>query len=218
VSGLPLSPNQAREELINALTHGIAALVSIGAGAVMITLAAQRGNVYQVVSASVYCAALLLLLTASTLYHAITHEAAKRRLKVLDHCAIFALIAGTYTPFTLVSLQGVWGWSMFYVIWSLAAAGIAFKLFFTGRFKLVSTVIYLLMGWLVIVAIKPMWRALDATALSLVVAGGLAYSVGAVFYMAKSLRYSHAIWHLFVVLGSVCHFIAVFGQVTRPLR
>lgn len=208
-----------REELLNALSHGLAALVTVGAGAVMITLAAQRGNVYQIVSASVFCAALLLLMVASTLYHAITHPVAKARLKVLDHCAIFALIAGTYTPFTLVSLQGEvygnWGWSMFGLIWGLALVGIIFKLFYTGRFKGISTAIYLAMGWLVLLAIKPIWQAVDGFSLSMLFAGGMAYTLGAGFYMSKRIPYAHVIWHLFVIIGSACHFIAVFGQVTQ---
>jgi hemolysin III len=208
-----------REELLNALSHGLAALVTVGAGAVMITLAAQRGNTYQIVSASVFCGALLLLMVASTLYHAITHRAAKARLKVFDHCAIFALIAGTYTPFTLVSLQkdvyGNWGWSLFGLIWGLALVGIVFKLFYTGRFKGLSTAIYLAMGWLVLLAIKPIWQAVDGFSLTMLFAGGMAYTLGAGFYMAKRIPYSHVIWHLFVIIGSACHFIAVFGQVTQ---
>ena len=202
-----------REEIANALTHGLGAAVALVAGAVLITLVALHGDGWQLAGAIVFCATLLLLYVASTLYHAIPHPTAKARLKVFDHCAIYALIAGTYTPFTLIGLRGAWGWSMFAVIWSLAIAGVAFKLFFTGRFKLVSTLIYLAMGWLMLVAIMPMTRALDAWALGWLLAGGLAYTAGTFFYMSRRIRYAHAIWHGFVIGGSTCHFLAVASHV-----
>jgi hemolysin III len=143
-----------------------------------------------------------------TLYHASTAEATRRRLKVLDHAAIYLLIAGSYTPFTLAALGGAWGWSIFGIIWGLAAAGVVFKLFFTGRFKGVSTLIYIAMGWLIVIAIGPLVRALDAVTLSWLVAGGITYTVGTLFYMSKR-TYAHAVWHLFVLGGSVCHAVAV---------
>ncbi len=202
-----------REEIASALTHGIGAALSLAAGAVLITLAAIYGDGWQLASAVVFCCTLVLLYVASTLYHAIPHPVAKARLKVFDHCAIYALIAGTYTPFTLVALRGAWGWSLFAVIWTLAVAGVVFKLFFTGRFKLASTLIYIAMGWLVLVAIVPMTRALDAWALTWLFAGGVAYTAGTFFYMSHRIRYSHAIWHGFVLAGSICHFCAVSGQV-----
>jgi len=202
-----------REEIANALTHGIGAILSLAAGAVLITLTAIYGDGWKLAGAIVFCLALLMLYVASTLYHAIPDPAVKARLKVFDHCAIYVLIAGTYTPFTLIGLRGAWGWSLFAVIWSLAVAGVVFKLFFTGRFKLVSTLIYIAMGWLVLVAIVPMTRALDAWALSWLFAGGVAYTAGTFFYMSRRIRYSHAIWHGFVLAGSICHFLAVSGQV-----
>jgi hemolysin III len=204
-----------REELANALTHGVGAVVSLGAGAVLITLTALWGDGWQLAGAIVFCVALLLLYVASTLYHAISHPVAKARLKVFDHCAIYLLIAGTYTPFTLVGLRGPWGWGLFFTIWALALAGVVFKLYYTGRFKLVSTLIYVAMGWLVVVAIGPLVRALDLWTLAWLFAGGIAYTAGTVFYMARRLPYAHAIWHAFVITGSVCHFVAVALQVLR---
>ena len=202
-----------REEVANALTHGIGAAVALVAGAVLITLTAVHGDGWQLAGAIVFCVALFVLYLASTLYHAIPHPVAKARLKVFDHCAIYVLIAGTYTPFTLIGLRGAWGWSLFAVIWTLAVAGVVFKLFFTGRFKLVSTLIYIAMGWLVLVAIVPMTRALDAWALGWLFGGGIAYTAGTFFYMSKRIPYAHTIWHAFVIGGSACHFLAVSAQV-----
>ncbi len=202
-----------REEVANALTHGIGAAVALVAGAVLITLTAVHGDGWQLAGAIVFCVALFVLYLASTLYHAIPHPVAKARLKVFDHCAIYVLIAGTYTPFTLIGLRGAWGWSLFAVIWTLAVAGVVFKLFFTGRFKLVSTLIYIAMGWLVLVAIVPMTRALDAWALGWLFGGGIAYTAGTLFYMSRRIPYAHTIWHSFVIGGSACHFLAVTGQV-----
>ncbi|MGO1071804.1 PAQR family membrane homeostasis protein TrhA [Lysobacter sp. CA199] len=202
-----------REEIANALTHGLGATAALAGGAVMITLAALHGDAWQLGSAIVFGISLLLLYLASTLYHAIQHPVVKGRLKVFDHCAIYLLIAGTYTPFTLIGLRGPWGWGLFAAIWGLAFAGIVFKLFYTGRFKLLSTLIYIAMGWLVLVAIKPLLNALDAWTLGWLLAGGICYTFGTVFYHRPSLKYSHAIWHLFVVAGSVCHYIAVLSQV-----
>ncbi|WKE67184.1 hemolysin III family protein [Gallaecimonas kandeliae] len=202
-----------KEELANAITHGLGMFCSIAGGAVLIALAAVYGDAWQIVSASIFVAALLMLYTASTLYHAIPHQDAKAKLKVFDHCAIFVLIAGTYTPFTLIALRGVWGWSLFGTIWGLAALGIVFKLFFTGRFRGVSTLVYIAMGWLVVVAIKPMSQALTATELHWLVAGGVFYTLGTVFYLLRRIPFGHAIWHCFVLGGSVCHYAAVMLQV-----
>ena len=205
-----------REELANALTHGLGAVVALAAGAVLVTLTALWGDGWQLAGAIVFSVALVLLYVASTLYHAIPHAAAKARLKVLDHCAIYLLIAGTYTPFTLIGLRGQTGWALFATIWTLAFAGVIFKLFYTGRFKLVSTLIYVAMGWLVVVAIVPMWQRLDGWTIGWLFAGGVAYTAGTLFYMSRTIRYSHAIWHGFVVVGSICHFVAVALQVLRP--
>lgn len=202
-----------REELASALTHGVGATAALAGGAVLITLAALHGDAWQLGAAIVFGVALLLLYLASTLYHSIHHPVVKGRLKVFDHCAIYVLIAGTYTPFTLIGLRGPVGWWLFGTIWALALAGVVFKLFYTGRFKMLSTVIYVAMGWLILVAARPLFAALDAWTLAWLIAGGLSYTLGTVFYHRPSLRYSHAIWHLFVLGGSVCHYIAVFAQI-----
>lgn len=207
---------RVRDEIASALTHGVGAAAALAGGAVLITLAAIRGDAWQLGAAIVFGVTLLLLYLASTLYHAIRHPVAKGRLKVFDHCAIYLLIAGTYTPFTLVGLRGRWGWGLFIAIWTLALAGVVFKLFYTGRFKRLSTAIYVAMGWLVLVAIKPVLAALDAWTFGWLVAGGLFYTLGTVFYHRESLPYAHAIWHLFCIAGSVCHYLAVMAQVATP--
>jgi hemolysin III len=202
-----------REEVWNALTHGAGVLLSLAGGAVLITLTALWGDSWRLAGAIVFALALVLLYAASTLYHAIPHPGAKSRLKVFDHCAIYILIAGSYTPFTLVGLREHGGWWLFGAIWSLAIMGVVFKLFFTGRFKLVSTLIYLAMGWLIVFAAKPMISALSPATIYWLLAGGLAYTLGTIFYMSKRIPYTHAIWHGFVLLGSACHYVAVSLQV-----
>ena len=213
---LALSPREKREELASALTHGMGATAALVAGIVLVTLAALYGDGWQLASAVVFGSCLLLLYLASTLYHSFHEPVLRKRLKVFDHCAIYLLIAGTYTPFTLVGLRGPLGWSLFAAIWTLALAGVVFKLFHTGRFRRLSTLIYVAMGWLVIVAIKPVMAALDAWTFGWLVAGGLFYTLGTVFYHRESLPYAHAIWHLFCIGGSVCHYVAVLAQVTTP--
>ena len=205
-----------REELANALTHGLGATAALAGGAVLVTLTAIHGDGWRLAGAIVFGIALLLLYIASTLYHAISHPVAKGRLKVFDHCAIYVLIAGTYTPFTLVGLRGPTGWWLFGTIWALALLGVVFKLFYTGRFKRLSTLIYVAMGWLVLVAIKPMLTSLDGWTIGWLLAGGVFYTLGTYFYHRESIPYSHAIWHLFVIAGSVCHFVAVSAQVLMP--
>jgi hemolysin III len=213
---VPSLIHDPREEFASALTHGVGAAAALAGGAILIALAALHGDGWQLTAAIVFAICLRLLYVASTLYHAISHPVAKTRLKVFDHCAIYLLIAGTYTPFTLIGLRGTLGWSLFAAIWTLAVAGVVFKLFFTGRFKLLSTAIYVAMGWLVIVAIKPVMAALDGWTLGWLLAGGLFYTLGTVFYHRESIRYSHAIWHLFCIAGSVCHYVAVMAQVLPP--
>ena len=207
------TPASLREEIANALTHGIGAIVGLGASAVLITLTALWGDGWQLAGAIVFCVALVLLYVASTLYHAITHPPAKARLKVFDHCAIYLLIAGTYTPFTLVGLRPTFGWTLFIAIWTLAVAGIVFKLFFSGRFKGLSTAFYIAMGWLVVLAIGPLMDALDTWTLAWLFGGGVAYTAGTLFYMSDRIPYAHTIWHAFVLTGSICHFLAVASEV-----
>ncbi|HEX2206436.1 MAG TPA: hemolysin III family protein [Longimicrobium sp.] len=204
-----------RWELANALTHGAGVVAALAGAAVLIVAAASYGGAREIVSSAVFGATLVLLYTASTVYHAERRPEVKARLKVFDHCAIYLLIAGTYTPFTLIGLRGGWGWSLFGVAWGLAVAGVVFKLFFTGRFPRVSTGIYVGMGWMIVIAIQPMLERLSPVTLAWLVAGGLAYTGGTVFYHGRK-PYAHAVWHLFVLAGSVCHFAAVMTQVLPP--
>lgn len=201
------------EELANALTHGVGAVASTIALAVLVVLASRSGDVWQIVSVSLFGATLFLLYTASMAYHAARDPRVKARLKVLDHSAIYLLIAGTYTPFALGVLRGAWGWSLFGIIWGLAVAGITFKLFFTGKFRLASTLIYIGMGWLGLVAAVPLVRTLSPLVLFWLVAGGIAYTAGTPFYQAGRFRYAHAVWHGFVLAGSTCHVAAVALQI-----
>lgn len=202
-----------REEVANAVTHGLGALAALAGGAVLITLAAVWGDGWQIASAIVFAVTLLLLYLASTLYHAIPHPTAKRRLKVLDHCAIYLLIAGTYTPFALIGLREHGGSGLLLLVWVLALAGVVFKLYFTGRFKGLSTALYLALGWISLTAIDDMLIALPGGTLAWLVAGGVAYTLGTVFYMNRRLPYAHAVWHGFVLMGSAFHFVAVTQQV-----
>jgi len=200
-----------REELWNAITHGIGIALSVAGLVWLVTWVSLRGTAWHIVSAAIFGATLVLLYTASTLYHSFRDERTKRLLRKLDHAGIFLLIAGTYTPFALVSLRGPWGWSLFGVTWGLAVAGVALKFWFTGRFHGLSTGIYIGMGWLVVIAARPMLASVPAAGLWLLLAGGLCYTGGTVFYLWERLPYHHAIWHVFVLAGSVCHFFAVSG-------
>jgi len=198
-----------RDEIANVVTHGIGVFLSVGAGAALIALAAVQAGTREMISVAIFSASLVLLYSSSTLYHAARHPETKARLKVLDHCAIFILIAGTYTPFTIAAIRGAWGWSLFGIIWGMALIGIVFKLFFTGRFKVFSTAMYIGMGWLVVVAFVPLMQALSGAGLAWLIAGGVLYTGGTLFYHRESIPYSHAIWHGFVLAGSGCHFVAV---------
>jgi hemolysin III len=204
-----LPPVVVREEVANSVTHGLGLLASLVGAFVLVSLSVEVGEAWHVVSAVVYGATLVALYAASTLYHALKGTRARKVLRVLDHCSIYLLIAGTYTPVTLVSMRGGWGWTLFGLAWGLAAVGIAFKILATGRFAILSTLAYVLMGWLCIVAVKPMFVLLSPGALALLGAGGVLYTAGIVFYNSKRVPYSHAVWHLFVVAGSVCHYLAI---------
>lgn len=205
-----MSGYSRNEELANSLTHGLGLVLSVVGLALLVVFASLHGDAWQIVSAAVYGVTLVLLYTTSTLYHSLRGEQLKHLLRKFDHAAIFLLIAGTYTPFVLVTLRGPWGWSLFGVVWGLAVAGVTIKFWLAGRFRVISTLIYLAMGWLVMVAIKPLVAALPAGGMKLLVAGGLCYTGGAGFYLLKKLPYHHAIWHLFVLGGSACHWAAVF--------
>lgn len=197
------------EEIANSITHAVAAGLSISALVILIVSAVTEGNAWHIVSFSIFGATLVLLYFASTLYHAIPAMNAKKVLKILDHSAIFLLIAGTYTPFTLVSLRGPVGWSIFGVIWGLAVAGVILKCCFVYRFRRLSLAIYVGMGWLVVIAGREIFEKLSEISLLFLVLGGAFYTIGVLFYVWKRLPYNHAIWHLFVVTGSIMHFFSV---------
>ena len=201
------------EEVINSLTHAIGLLLSIAGTAVLVASASVQGDPWKIVSFSVFGASLALLYGASMLYHGSRRPHWRALYKMLDHCAIFALIAGTYTPFLLVNMRGTVGWTLFGVIWGLAFAGIILKLRFGNRYKLARVGIYLAMGWLVMFASGELMDTVSPLGFWLLLAGGITYTAGVVFYLADRLPYNHAIWHLFVVGGSVCHFYAIYYAV-----
>lgn len=202
-----------REEIANSITHGLGTLLSIAGLAVLVVLAVLYGDVWRVVSFSIYGSTLILLYLASTLYHSFRNPRLKKILRVVDHAAIYILIAGTYTPFMLVSLHGPWGWSLFGTIWGLALAGIIFKIFFIGRFKKLSVLIYILMGWLCLVALREMLIHIPTGGMIWLAAGGLFYTAGTIFYAWRSLPYGHAVWHLFVLAGSISHYFSILFYV-----
>ncbi|ADW16767.1 channel protein, hemolysin III family [Desulfobulbus propionicus DSM 2032] len=197
------------EEIANSFTHGLGTVLAIGGLVVLIVFAALHGNAWHIVSCSIFGAALILLYLASTLYHAIQHPGVKPLLRILDHSAILVLIAGTYTPITLISLRGPWGWTLFGLIWGLAAVGIVIEATRLRRFRGWLIALYVIMGWAVVAAVKPMMDNVDRGGLWLLLAGGLAYTGGIAFYLWRRLPYNHAIWHLFVLAGSVLHYFAI---------
>jgi hemolysin III len=204
------------EEIANTITHGVGLGLSIAGFVVLLVFAALRGGAMQIVSCAIYGVTLITLYAASTLYHWFTAPRVKRALRIFDHSAIFLLIAGTYTPFLLIDLRGAWGWSLFGVVWGLAAAGIIFKFWFVERYGFLSTSVYLLMGWMVVVAAKPVFTHVPMSGLILLAAGGLCYTAGVIFYASKRIPYAHAIWHIFVLAGSACHYFAVLRSLLPP--
>lgn len=198
------------EELANSIIHGIGILLSV-AGLVLLTVFAYRlGTVWHIVSCGIYGVSMVLLYTASTLYHSVSSPRAKAALQVFDHCAIFLLIAGTYTPLTLVNLRGPWGWSLFGVVWGLAVAGIALQPILLSQKKWVTALPYIVMGWVALAGIKPLIETVAPGGLFLLFCGGVFYTAGSLFYVWRSLPYHHAIWHGFVLAGSICHFFCIF--------
>jgi hemolysin III len=210
---IPVSNYSYREELANSITHGIGIVFAIGALVIMDVFAALFGDAWHIVSCTIFGATLIILYTASTLYHSIPIPKTKMLLRLIDHSAIFLLIAGTYTPFTLVNLRGPWGWSIFGAVWGIALLGVIFQVFLLRRWPLFSVGLYVGMGLIILVAIKPLGATLSPSGLKLLVAGGLAYIVGLIFYGWKRLPYSHAVWHLFVLAGSALHFFSVLFYV-----
>ena len=197
------------EEIANSVSHAVGLLAAMAAAPVLILDAVQRGGALDVIGASVFSATVGLLYLASVLYHALPPNPAKRVFRVLDHSAIFLLIAGTYTPFTLGVLHEAWGWSLLVIVWSLALGGVVFKAIFGVRYPRVSVGLYLAMGWIAIIVIKSLWLLMPAAGFFWLLSGGIVYTAGVVFYAAERVRYSHFVWHLFVLAGTACHFIAV---------
>ncbi|MCM0758731.1 hemolysin III family protein [Sporomusa sphaeroides DSM 2875] len=201
------------EEILNAATHGVGTVFALIGLGVLTASVYSNGSIWHLLSVIIYGTSLVLLYLSSTLYHSFTNERAKYILKIFDHAAIYVLIAGNYTPFTLIPLHGALGWTIFSVIWVLAIIGIIFQVFFVNRFKVFSTLCYLLMGWFAVVMIKPLLVTLPIEGIYWLVGGGLFYSVGAIFYLVHKIPYNHAIWHLFVLAGSIAHFVAVLKYV-----
>jgi hemolysin III len=201
------------EELANGITHGIGLALSVVGLIVLVVLSILRGNAWHIAGCTTFGVTLVLLYAASTMYHSFRSPRFKRILKILDHTAIYLLIAGTYTPFTLVNLRGFWGWTLFGLVWGLSVFGILWKLFHVDRFQIVSTLVYVAMGWLVLIAIKPVMSAVPLSGMAWLFAGGLFYTVGILFFAWKRVPYNHAIWHVFVMAGSICHYFAVMFYV-----
>ncbi len=198
-----------REEIANSISHGLGLVLAIVAVPILVLAAVRGGSVPFIVGASVFGGTMILLYLASTLYHSITHEMTKNMCRVFDHTAIFLLIAGTYTPFSLGVLRGPWGWSLLTVIWTLAIVGITLKIRKRTRHSRITIVLYVIMGWLAIVAVKPMVMLIPVPGILLIFAGGIAYTGGLAFFATERIRYNHFIWHLFVIAGTTCHFFAV---------
>jgi hemolysin III len=202
----------SREEYWNVLTHGFGLFLSLIATVLLV----QQGNtlsIWHLVSFSVYGFSLVILYAASTLYHNAKKPKIRRRLNIFDHASIYILIAGTYTPYLLVTLRGAWGWSLFGVIWGMALIGVILKLFYTGKYDKISTIAYVIMGWMAVIASYPLYQNLPVNGLLFLLAGGLFYSVGAVFYLKEKIHFNHVIFHVFVLLGSISHFVSVYYYV-----
>lgn len=197
------------EEIVNSVTHGIGAVLSVAGMTVLLVLSVLFGSVAHIVSFSIYGASLVIMYVASTLYHSFQHPRVKRVFKIIDHSAIFVLIAGTYTPFLLVGIPGVWGWTLLAVVWTIALLGVTFKALFIGRFEFLSVMTYILMGWLAVVATRELIAHIPVGGLIWLTVGGVIYTLGVIFYALWKIPYTHAIWHLFVLAGSACHYFAV---------
>ena len=213
MSKTPLTYYPHKEEVINVITHLIGLLLSIAGLALLVTFASLYGNVWHIVSFSIFGSSMVVLYLASTMYHYASGRKWRKRLNIMDHAAIYILIAGTYTPYCLAVLNGVMGWALFGITWGLAVAGVALKLFFTGRYNRLSTISYVLMGWVAVIAAKPLVENLNSEALFYLLLGGLFYTIGAVLFSIKKLPYNHAIFHVFVLFGTISHFVSLFFYV-----
>ncbi len=198
-----------QEEIANAITHGIGAMLAMAALVFLILFASKYGDGWYVVSYTIYGVCMFIMYLESTLYHSITNKKFKKLFRIFDHCSIYLLIAGTYTPFTLTVLRGKIGWIMFSVIWILAIIGIVMKIFWIGKYELLSTGVYIFMGWIIVLAIKSLIVLVPYNGIILLVAGGILYTIGAFLYIFNKIPYNHAIWHIFVIGGSACHFFCI---------
>ena len=201
------------EEKLNIASHVFGFILSVVALVLLVVHASRHGNAWHIVSFSIFGASLVILYGASAIYHSVKDPVLRNRLRIVDHATIYILIAGTYTPFTLVTLNGFAGWMIFGVSWGMAVIGIVLKLFFTGRYDLLSTLMYVFMGWIIVFALEPLIHNLSSDGLFWLVAGGIAYTLGAVLYSIQKIKFNHAIFHVFVLIGSVCHFISVYFYV-----
>lgn len=205
--------SEHRNELANCITHAVATALSLACLVLLVVFASRRGSVWHVVSFSIYGTTMFVLFLSSTLYHGFSNPRLKHLFHVIDHVAIYLLIAGTYTPFVLTVFREshpVWSWTLFGVVWGIAAVGVALKIFYTGRFKMVSTGLYLLMGWLIVMAAKPLYDTIPRSAFFWLAAGGLMYTLGVVFYLMDRMPWHHAVWHLFVLAAALSHFVGIF--------
>ena len=206
-------PYSPREEAANVASHALGALLSLLGLVYLVTLACNFGTAWHIIGAGIFGATLVFLYTASSIYHAVSGSRAKHLAKIMDHAGIYMLIAGTYTPFMIVTLRGPWGWSLLTLAWGLAIAGISLEALWVYRPKWLSAAVFLAMGWMILIAGKPLYLALPRPGMTLLIAGGLFYTFGTVFYVMKRVRYHHAVWHLFVLAGSACHFFAIARHV-----
>jgi hemolysin III len=201
------------EELLNRCTHGLGAIVSIVGVIALITRASQQHDAYRLVSACIYGGSMVTFYCLSTAYHSVHSPAVRYLFRILDHVSIYLMIAGSYTPFALVTLRGVWGWTLFGTVWGLGTVGSVMKIYTTHRLRYIGPALYIALGWIVVIALKPLSAALPLNGLVLLFSGGVAYTVGVIFYLWDRLPYNHAIWHLFVLTGSACHFFSIFYYV-----
>ena len=204
------------EEIFNSVTHGVGSLLSIAGTVVLIVFSAINSDAFAVVSSAVYGASLIILYTMSTLYHSITNEKAKKFFRIMDHNTIFFLIAGTYTPYTLAVLRSPLGWVLFGVVWGAAAIGIVLNSIDLEKFSKISVVCYIAMGWVIIIAVKPLMNSMPFISFALLVAGGVFYTIGVIFYAIKKVKYFHSVWHIFTVIGSALHYFSVFKAIAIP--
>lgn len=201
------------EEKLNIITHAIGFLLSIVGLFLLILRAKEPGDTILLISCSIFGASMILLYAASTLYHSATNKWLRYKLNILDHASIYLLIAGTYTPYALVTLQGFYGWLLFGIVWVLAITGVILKLFYTGQYNILSTIMYVVMGWIIVFAIKPLYINLDTAGLVLLFAGGISYTLGAGFFILEKIKFNHAVFHLFVLGGTFCHFLSIYNYV-----